>query len=736
MKFINIILTTLVLLYSLISCNEHGAGAEQGRGYLDLRVSCDVKVDVVPVVKSGSVSDVIAVTLIPEGGGEHIYIADVSQLDEPLELTTGKYRIVASSGEDKGTAAFDSPHYYGESSVVVRNMQVATAEVVCTLTSVKVSATFSQAFVNSFDYKLVVSNGESSLEFSPSAGTIGKSAYFHVTDELSWQLDVENVKGENFSMNDRYTDIRSKQHYDLYFDVKETGADPFGAAEFVITVDNSFDVKEYDMPIYIYPDIPVVLGAENISIYSGDPVDDGLYHIVSTKGFDSVVISHSDNVLSSLGIPQSTELFGSSQEERLPYADAGVDLSFEDFNSNDTGTLTAETTDVYADFTQLINNLPIGNYSFTITAVNSLDVRTDFVVNISVNSPVEITSLVTWANFAVIKGKYYTKNLPSGFTVQHKSSSDWEDGFVLIRDVNTSAKTFKMMVCKLTANTSYTFRPYTTKDGGLSGTRSSKTESIVTIPNMNFDQWGSTSVAYPYTGKNNGYWDTANEGLSALSTINITTKETSDVMKGNAVRMESKTVTIFTVTKFAAGNIYTGDFVEVTTNPAGAKLNWGVRFTGRPVAMKGYYKYSPKPITTYDSAHSHLKNQPDRCSIQVALADGTTSSSNNSNYYYYVDTGANKFVDFSTSNKTLIAYNKIETGETITSYKSFTLPMGYRDVTKTPAYAIIACCSSYLGDYFTGGEGSVMLADEFEFIYDPSDQALSDQQRRDFFNLF
>ena len=736
MKFINIILTTLVLLYSLISCNEHGAGAEQGRGYLDLRVSCDVKVDVVPVVKSGSVSDVIAVTLIPEGGGEHIYIADVSQLDEPLELTTGKYRIVASSGEDKGTAAFDSPHYYGESSVVVRNMQVATAEVVCTLTSVKVSATFSQAFVNSFDYKLVVSNGESSLEFSPSAGTIGKSAYFHVTDELSWQLDVENVKGENFSMNDRYTDIRSKQHYDLYFDVKETGADPFGAAEFVITVDNSFDVKEYDMPIYIYPDIPVVLGAENISIYSGDPVDDGLYHIVSTKGFDSVVISHSDNVLSSLGIPQSTELFGSSQEERLPYADAGVDLSFEDFNSNDTGTLTAETTDVYADFTQLINNLPIGNYSFTITAVNSLDVRTDFVVNLSVNSPVEITSLVTWANFAVIKGKYYTKNLPSGFTVQHKSSSDWEDGFVLIRDVNTSAKTFKMMVCKLTANTSYTFRPYTTKDGGLSGTRSSKTESIVTIPNMNFDQWGSTSVAYPYTGKNNGYWDTANEGLSALSTINITTKETSDVMKGNAVRMESKTVTIFTVTKFAAGNIYTGDFVEVTTNPAGAKLNWGVRFTGRPVAMKGYYKYSPKPITTYDSAHSHLKNQPDRCSIQVALADGTTSSSNNSNYYYYVDTGANKFVDFSTSNKTLIAYNKIETGETITSYKSFTLPMGYRDVTKTPAYAIIACCSSYLGDYFTGGEGSVMLADEFEFIYDPSDQALSDQQRRDFFNLF
>ena len=265
---------------------------------------------------------------------------------------------------------------------------------------------------------------------------------------------------------------------------------------------------------------------------------------------------------------------------------------------------------------------------------------------------------------------------------------------------------------------------------------SATTESSSTIPNLNFDQWGTSSVAYPYKGKNNGVWDTANEGLSSLSTINITTQETSDVVKGSAARMESKTVSIIGVTKFAAGNIYTGDFVNVTISPAGAQLNWGVRFTGRPVAMKGYYKYSPKPITAYDNSHSYLKNEPDKCSIQVALADGTTCSSNNSEYYYFVDSGANKFVDFSTSNKTLIAYNKIETGETISSYRAFTLPLGYRDINKTPTYAIVACCASYLGDYFTGGEGSVMLVDEFEFIYDPSDESLTDQQRRDFFNLF
>jgi hypothetical protein len=120
----------------------------------------------------------------------------------------------------------------------------------------------------------------------------------------------------------------------------------------------------------------------------------------------------------------------------------------------------------------------------------------------------------------------------------------------------------------------------------------------------------------------------------------------------------------------------------------------------------------------------------------VALADGSTCSTNNSNYYFFVDTGSNKFVDFSMSNKTLIAFNKLESSEKVTSYRAFTLPLGYRDINKKPTFAILTCCSSYLGDYFTGGEGSVMHADEFEFIYDPSDAAMTDQQRRDFFNLF
>lgn len=720
MKLYRLILISFAMLSALVSCNDRGLEMEQGTGYLDLRVSRDASVDIVPVAKSGeAAADVIAVTLIPQAGGESVVIEDINQMTEPIKLKTGVYKVVATSGEDKGSAAFDAPVYYGEEQIEVRNMQVVTKEVVCTLTGVKVTADFSSAFKASFDYKLTVSNGEASLEFSQEAGTLDKEAYFHVTDKLSWVLDVTNAKGEKFSLTDSYSQVAPRQHYDLYFDIESADDAPFGAAEFVITVDNSLNVMEYDMPIFIYPDIPVIIGPENISVYSSDVPESGDYQIISTKGYKSVVISHNNAALTSLGLPQTTELVGASAETLQTLAAAGVQVTF-----------TEE--EIRVDAIQMLSALSVGNYSFTISAKNDLDLVSTMNVNIQVKAPVEITSIVAWANFAVVKGKYYSQNLPAGFAIQQKSSGDWTDGYVLLQDINTSAKTFKTMICKLSADTGYTFRIKTAKDGGLSGTKSVTTEKVQTVPNLNFDQWTTGDIIYPYIEAENRVWDTANEGLD-LGNYNITKPETSSVVKGTAAKLESDYVSIFGVKKFAAGNIYTGDFVKVTTSPMGADLNWGIKFDARPIAMKGYYKYTPQNISHTDGAHSYLMGQKDKCQIQVAL---TSPMSGSGTYYYYVSSGNNNFVDFSSSNSTIIAHNVIETAETISSYRLFTLPFGYRNINTKPTYIIITCCSSYLGDYFTGGDGSTMWVDEFELIYDPSDPAMSDQQRRDLFNKF
>ena len=55
------------------------------------------------------------------------------------------------------------------------------------------------------------------------------------------------------------------------------------------------------------------------------------------------------------------------------------------------------------------------------------------------------------------------------------------------------------------------------------------------------------------------------------------------------------------------------------------------------------------------------------------------------------------------------------------SYKDFTIELDYRDMTRTPKYIVITACASKYGDYFTGGVGSTLWVDEFEFVYDPDE---------------
>ena len=124
-----------------------------------------------------------------------------------------------------------------------------------------------------------------------------------------------------------------------------------------------------------------------------------------------------------------------------------------------------------------------------------------------------------------------------------------------------------------------------------------------------------------------------------------------------------------------------------------------------------------------------MKGQMDRGQILVSLFANWTSP-------FHVSTGENKFVDFSESNSDIVAYKPLYTDSTNSEWVDFTLYAGYRkaNLRKTPAYIVTTACASYKGDYFTGGEGSVLLIDEFSYIYDP--MLLNAEDRAEFFSLF
>lgn len=230
------------------------------------------------------------------------------------------------------------------------------------------------------------------------------------------------------------------------------------------------------------------------------------------------------------------------------------------------------------------------------------------------------------------------------------------------------------------------------------------------LENMDFDQWykNPKGTWYPGVDGEEKIWDTANKG-AALMGKNPTTPESSFLAPGedntSAARMESMRVGMF-----AAGNIYCGSFREASLSGSiGAILEWGVPFAAKPKSLKGYYAYSPKKIDQVRKPYENLMGTMDKCQIVVMLTDWEQP--------FVVNTSEGIFVD-QENDPHIIAYKKLESDVQTDGYVPFELELDYRRTDAMPKYAVIVACASYKGDYFTGGLGSVMYVDEFEFVYE------------------
>jgi len=66
----------------------------------------------------------------------------------------------------------------------------------------------------------------------------------------------------------------------------------------------------------------------------------------------------------------------------------------------------------------------------------------------------------------------------------------------------------------------------------------------------------------------------------------------------------------------------------------------------------------------------------------------------------------------------VVAYGRIQYGETIPDFIPFEFELNYRSTSRVPKYIIIVSSSSKYGDYFTGGDGSELYIDDYELLYD------------------
>ena len=369
---------------------------------------------------------------------------------------------------------------------------------------------------------------------------------------------------------------------------------------------------------------------------------------------------------------------------------------------------------------------PTGNGSITIDVDASTKTYTyHFAVPTTAQTTVTANA---WSTFAYLEAKLPSQGGASEISkmkFQYKLASEesWTDSNEAITYDETN-KVYKTTLKGLTKASNYQCQLlYNNK---VANSVSFATEDQLLVTNLSFDNWytdaSNKNTQYACTETefkgNTKFWDSGNEGSNTIAETNPTKEETSDVVKGSAARLTSTEVNAFIFKVFAAGSLYTGDFLEavvggISADANGAKLSFGQPYTSRPTRMTGSYKYIPKNVDYTSSKVPQVSSgDRDSCSIYIALTDWDEP--------FEVNTQTSTFVDFKSEH--IIAYGELTKEEMcpatdMTSYKEFAIDLKYRDLTRKPTHILIVCSSSKYGDYFVGGVGSVLLVDEFNLEF-------------------
>lgn len=229
------------------------------------------------------------------------------------------------------------------------------------------------------------------------------------------------------------------------------------------------------------------------------------------------------------------------------------------------------------------------------------------------------------------------------------------------------------------------------------------------LVNPSLDNWWLDGKVWcPWSQGDVSYWDTGNKGATTLGSSNSVPSEDTPFGVGQSAKLETKFVGIASIGKLAAGNLFTGTYVK--TDGTNGVLAFGREFSQRPTKLKGYLKYNCATISHSSSDFTHLKGRPDTAIVWVALADWAEP--------FEIRTNPTNRQLFDENDEQVIAYGKVQYGETVSEYIPFEVELDYRTTQRVPRYIVVVASASKYGDYFTGGDGSILYVDDLQLEYD------------------
>ena len=320
-----------------------------------------------------------------------------------------------------------------------------------------------------------------------------------------------------------------------------------------------------------------------------------------------------------------------------------------------------------------------------------------------------------WSTFADLSGKVASKKSDFDQTklqLQYKITG--ADAWTTVDNaaLTISGDDVTYTVKGLTPATQYTYRlAYVTGDDEVYSQESNfTTEAQTALYNAGFENWYSEGRIDICGNQADGkYWNSSNAG-AATYIGSVTTQDTSFKHGGNS---SARLGTAWAVVKLAAASLFTGDFIGLI-GTKGAKLDWGVPFTSRPTALKGYFSYVPGALNrgTQPSV-APAKGENDECQIFCALVTKQFHVANAEASGYEMTTD----IDWENDSR-VVAYGQMTTNQNSGGqWLELNIPLEYHSLTTKPTHLIIVCSASKYGDYFYGSDSSVLHLDDFELVY-------------------
>ena len=303
-----------------------------------------------------------------------------------------------------------------------------------------------------------------------------------------------------------------------------------------------------------------------------------------------------------------------------------------------------------------------------------------------------------------------------GFNYRKVGDEEW----IPVEDITVNGGSFSACIEGLETLTSYEVVAFS--NDNFTEVVTVTTEDVWALPNAGFEEWSTNNnIIYPYAAGAAPFWGSGNDGAAMANTT--LTEPTEDVRPGStgkyAASLQSKKAALMGIGKFAAGNIFLGEFGGLVG--LDGLVNFGRPSTARPVALHGWVKYNCGVIDELGrvpSARPDLKKgDNDEGQIMIAVGNWTAEEYGGSADCPVVVNTKDESTYFNKSGKSVIGVGEMILTESTDGWVEFTLPLDYRTTSEIPTHMIIVCTGSRFGDYFTGSTQSLMLVDDLELIY-------------------